>query len=182
MAVFLLAESSSRVIIPIISSNVELVFSGSAKGGNYMDIGLIVDRYQTAISNINRSVNVIIKQTIHTEMNTEQFSTLQYIERHRNCTNTEIAQAFAVGKSTVTAQLTKLYEKDFIQRTRNERDRRTVYLSTTPKGAELVKSIESKLYEEIGQNLDMFDQQEVLSFLSSLEKLSLLMAQKETAK
>ncbi len=137
-----------------------------------MEIRELVGRYQTAMNTVYRSVHTILKERIDSEVSIEQFSTLQYIHTHKNCTSTEIAQTFAIGKSTVTAQVNRLFDKKLIERIRDNNDRRNVYLHLTDKGVELVNDTEEKLYAAIGEHLASFDEQEILSFIQSLEKLA----------
>lgn len=140
-----------------------------------MELKALIDRHQNAMNTIYRNVNIILKEKIHSDITTDQFSTLQYIQKHQPCTSTEIAHGFGVGKSAVTAQITKLFDKGLIQRIRDEKDRRNVYLHVTDKGTSLVDYTENEVYGAIGQYLAHFDDQEVITFISSLEKLATLM-------
>lgn len=138
----------------------------------------LFDRYQQAMNTIYRSVNNILKEIVHSELSKDQFLILQYIHNNERCTSTQIASAFAVGKSSISAQVQHLFEQELIDRIRDKQDRRIVYLSVTKKGSLLVKQTEKDLYAEIGTSLEHFDIQEVLSFVQSLEKLAQIMKEK----
>lgn len=140
-----------------------------------MDIYTLIDRYQTAMNTIYRGVNSILKEKIHSDITIDQFSTLQYIRNHEKCTSTEIAHAFGVGKSAVTAQINRLADKDFIERNRDQSDRRNVYLHVTPIGLELVNYTEKEVYGVIGDQLAHFDKDEITLFIQSIEKLANVM-------
>ncbi|WP_229683229.1 MarR family winged helix-turn-helix transcriptional regulator [Virgibacillus oceani] len=135
----------------------------------------LINRYQDAMNRVYRNVNIIMKDKIHSDITTDQFSTLQYIQKHKQCTSTDIAHEFGVGKSAVTAQINRLYEKGLIERNRDESDRRNVYLHVTEKGIELVHYTEDEVYAAIGKNLTHFDDEEIQSFIRSLEKLASVM-------
>lgn len=143
-----------------------------------MELKELISRYQDAINSIYRGVNIILKEKIHSDITTDQFSTLQYILNHETCTSTDISQAFGIGKSAVTAQVNRLYDKGLIERHRDEKDRRNVYLHVTPKGIELVQFTEKELYNVLGEYLANFDHEEIRSFINSLEKLASLIGNK----
>src|SRR5699024_1954886 len=134
-----------------------------------------IERYQNAMNTIYRCVNNILKEKIHSDITTDQFSTLQYIHNNEQCTSTQIAHAFGIGKSAVTAQINRLFARELIERTRDIKDRRNIYLHVTKRGMELVNYTEEKLYDVIGVQLSHFNDDEILSFIDSLEKLAKVM-------
>lgn len=136
---------------------------------------MLIDRYQSAMNTIYRGVNNILKEKIHSDITTDQFSTLQYIRNNGKCTSTDIAHAFGVGKSAVTAQVNRLFDKDLIERNRDQSDRRNVYLHVTTNGLKQVDFIEKEMYEVIGEQLLHFDKEEITMFIHSLEKLANVM-------
>lgn len=127
------------------------------------------------MNTIYRGVNSILKEKIHSDITTDQFSTLQYIRNNQKCTSTEVANEFGVGKSAVTAQINRLFDKELIERNRDQADRRNVYLHVTPKGLELIDFTEKEVYAVIGDQLSHFDKEEVTMFIQSLEKLANVM-------
>jgi len=140
-----------------------------------MKIEYIVARYQSAFEDIQKSLNNIIKQTVGTDIKIELFSTLQFIVNRDYCTNTEIARAFEVGKSTITAQINRLDEQGLIEKHRNAKDRRTIYLSATPKGLALFETIKQEIFTLLEDRLAFVEDIEISTFLASLEKLSNLL-------
>ncbi|MEN1968573.1 SMC-Scp complex subunit ScpB [Lentibacillus sp. N15] len=140
-----------------------------------MKLKELVERYQGAMNTIYRGVNGILKEKIHSDITSDQFSTLQYIQNHENCTSTEIAHAFGIGKSAVTAQINRLFDKQLIERKRDDKDRRNVYLYVTAKGMELVAFTEQELYSVLGKQLAHFDEEEIQRVIRSLEKLAQIM-------
>lgn len=136
---------------------------------------MLIDRYQTAMNTIYRGVNSILKDKIHADITTDQFATLQYIRNNKKCTSTEIAHAFGVGKSAVTAQINRLFNKELLERNRDQSDRRNVYLYLTPKGLELVNFTEKEVYAVIGEQLADFEKEEITMFIQSIEKLANVM-------
>lgn len=145
------------------------------KGAYALELKVLIDRYQDAMNTVSRSVNAMLKDKVHSDITTDQFSTLHYIHTHESSTSTEIAQAFGVGKSAVTAQINRLFDKGLIDRNRDEKDRRIVYLFVTKKGIELVNYTEDKLHKVLGAHLSHFEKDEIHTFIEALEKLAKIM-------
>lgn len=140
-----------------------------------MELHELVNRYQLAMNTVYRGVNMLMKDKISPEITTDQFPTLQYIASHENCTSTEIAITFGIGKSAVTAQINRMFEKGFLSRTRDSNDRRIVYLRATDAGKLLVAETEKILYQCLAPVLCNFAEADIQYFLQLLEHLADLM-------
>lgn len=140
-----------------------------------MDLKGLVNRYQTAMNAVSRGVNQIFKEKNDLDITADQFTTLQYIRKNQPCTSTEIAQKFGVGKSAVTAQINKLFDKGCIERNRDPNDRRIVYLTVTTAGIDIVESLEAQLYEKLGKQLSHFSREDIEKFIGLLEELAGMM-------
>jgi len=142
-----------------------------------MDLELkeLIDRYQYAMNTVYRSVNAILKDKVHSDITTDQFSTLHHILHHEHTTSTDISTIFGIGKSAVTAQINKLHDKGLINRERDQDDRRIVYLHVTDRGRDFVDYTEKELYNVLGTYLSNFDKKEIRVFIESLEKLAAIM-------
>lgn len=137
-----------------------------------MDFTLVAERYQEAMRTIGSNINRIIRETTQAEIKRELFFTLQYIFHQGQTTNTEIARHFEVGKSTITAQMNRLENQGLIIKTGNTKDKRTIYLAATEDGSALVRRVEQKIIDLIEEKLNNCHQDEILQFLSQLEKFA----------
>lgn len=140
-----------------------------------MDIGNIrelIDRYEEASLTVNRTLNAFVREHIRHGLTIDQFSTLRYIKKNTNCTSSELADVFCVGKSAITAIITRLVDKHYIRRVRDQKDRRVVYLSLTEEGEDIYHWVEGKINEKIGLYLNSFNESEIESFIQSYEKLA----------
>ncbi|HEY4600047.1 MAG TPA: MarR family transcriptional regulator [Cerasibacillus sp.] len=140
-----------------------------------MNFKELASRYQIAISAVYRKINQIMKEKVHEDITTDQFSTLQYVLQNQPCTSTEIANAFGIGKSAVTNQVNRLYKKGLIHRIRDESDRRNIYLKVTDEGKELVNFTETEIVRAFTPLLSQFEDDEIKGFIQSLERLARLM-------
>ncbi|MEN2767777.1 MarR family winged helix-turn-helix transcriptional regulator [Ornithinibacillus xuwenensis] len=140
-----------------------------------MQMKELIERYQTAMNQVYRRVNILLKEKIHSDITSDQFATLHYITKNEKCTSTDIANEFGVGKSAVTAQINRLFDKGLIERDRDDNDRRVIYLHVTDKGIDFVEFTEKALFSELEKYLTNFDQEEIYTFIHSLEKLAKVM-------
>lgn len=73
--------------------------------------------------------------------------------------------------------ITRMWEKGLIQRTRDENDRRVVYLTLTEKGNELYVKAEEKIHNLVESLINRFDQAEIQQFIETFEKLDKVLSQ-----
>lgn len=139
----------------------------------------IIDRYKTASFNVNRIVNAMIRELMPENLTEEQHSVLQYMKARGACTSSELADFFFVGKSSITAIVTRLADKGLIQRLPDARDRRVTFLSLTGVGERLVEEMEEKIEELLMKYMIHFDDQEAKTFIETFEKLENILIQEE---
>lgn len=148
-----------------------------------MDIESIINRYIDISFSMNKCGESLINSQIGGVLTYDQHYTLRYIYKQQSCTSTELAEVFDVKKSAITAIITRLWEKGLIERTRDESDRRIVYLSLTAKGKELYEKVEERIYKLVESLIGRFDYEEIKQFMDSYAKLNqVLMENKETFK
>ncbi|HLQ74325.1 MAG TPA: MarR family transcriptional regulator [Bacillota bacterium] len=114
----------------------------------------------------------MLKQHVHEDITTEQFTFLQFIHEEQTVTASEIAQVFGVGRSAITAVVNRLEQKELIVRKRNETDRRIVHISLTRKGKKVVLATEEEINRFINEQLAHFNVEDIEKFLLALEQLS----------
>ncbi len=117
----------------------------------------------------------MMKKHVHPDITTDQFIVLQHISQHNKVTTTQISQALGVGKSSITALINRLAERNMIERERNKKDRRIVYLQLTDEGVHAVQKTEKAIHRYLEDKLTHFTMDDIEGFLLSIEKLSKLM-------
>jgi DNA-binding MarR family transcriptional regulator len=65
-----------------------------------------------------------------------------------------------------------MVDRELIKRTRDEEDRRVVYLTLTDAGTELFEKMEEKISYLVESFITKFDEKEIQNFLQIFEKLS----------
>ncbi|WP_210365279.1 MarR family transcriptional regulator [Bacillus sp. REN3] len=132
----------------------------------------LVDHYINLSFSVNKIAEGLIKDQIGADLTNDQHYTLRYINKVGTCTSSELAEVFDVKKSAITAIITRMWEKGLIQRTRDENDRRVVYLTLTDKGKELFFKTEERIHALVESLIARFDQTEIVQFLNTYEKLN----------
>lgn len=140
----------------------------------------LVDQYINLTFSIEKNTAQLVKCQIGSDLTNDQHYILRYINRKEECTSSELAEVFHVKKSAITAMIERLWKKGFIQRTRDENDRRVVYLTLTAVGQELFHETELGINQLVGSLIKQFDQEEIETFMKTYEKLNrIILATKE---
>jgi DNA-binding MarR family transcriptional regulator len=139
---------------------------------NDLSIKKLVDQYIEINFSIEKTAEQLIKGQMSGDLTSDQHYMLRHINNVQVCTSTELAEIFQVKKSAITAIITRLWEKGLIQRTRDEKDRRVIYLTLTDTGKALFEETESRIHQLVGSFIKQFDQDEIEYFMKTYEKLN----------
>jgi DNA-binding MarR family transcriptional regulator len=93
-----------------------------------------------------------------------------------------MAEYLCVGKSAVTAIVTRLVDKGLVGRKPDERDRRIIGLYLTPEGIRVVKECKAAIERMLTGYIGQFEDGEALGFIETYEKLAAVMAEDERRK
>ncbi|MDU2242582.1 MAG: MarR family transcriptional regulator, partial [Paenibacillus sp.] len=78
--------------------------------------------------------------------------------------------------------ITRMVDKGFLHRTRNEEDRRVVYLTMTEQGRHNYDVVQEQIMNTVSTYLVHFDADEVEGFISAFEKLARLIGEGSSGK
>ncbi|MBI0577625.1 MarR family transcriptional regulator [Neobacillus cucumis] len=143
----------------------------------YKNIQELVDRYITLSFSVNKKGESLVKEQISSDLTSDQHYMLRYINKAGTCTSSELAEVFEVKKSAITAIINRMWEKGLIQRTRDENDRRVVYLTLTEKGIDLFEQTEDRIYKLVESLITQFDETEIKQFLNTYEKINRILSE-----
>lgn len=137
-----------------------------------MDIHELVDRYIELTHEVWKRGEALTKEEIGEEVTNDQHYLLRYIYRRQRCTTTELAEAFSVQKSAITAIMNRLVEKNMIERVQDKNDRRVLYLTLTKEGRTLFEKTEARVFNLVESIIQQFGQEEIETFIRTYEKLA----------
>ncbi|WHY79613.1 MarR family transcriptional regulator [Neobacillus sp. WH10] len=139
----------------------------------------LIDRYTTVSFQVHKKAESLIKGQIGDDLTNDQHYVLRYISQSGECTSSELADAFEVNKSAITAIINRMADKGLIKRTRDENDRRVVYLTLTEEGKTLYHNCQEKIQFLVESIITQFEESEIRNFINTFEKLAGILANKE---
>ena len=83
----------------------------------------------------------------------------------------ELADAFAVGRPTMSKTISTLESRGWVDRSRDEGDRRIVRVGVTAEGREIVRRARLHLVDRLAQALDTLDDEQRATLAEGLEAL-----------
>jgi DNA-binding MarR family transcriptional regulator len=132
----------------------------------------LIDRYVSVSFDVNKKAESLIKGQIEEDLTVDQHYIIRYIQNSKECTSSELAEAFDVNKSAITAIINRLADRGLIERTRDEKDRRVVYLTLSDKGTDLHHKTQEKIHLLVESFITQFDESEITAFINTYEKLA----------
>ncbi|MCG7409806.1 MarR family transcriptional regulator [Paenibacillus sp. ACRRX] len=137
----------------------------------------LIQRYMSAQSTVIKQLFQQLDSSTPNTMTPEQFQTICIIYDQGTCTPTYLADTLMVGKSSITAIVSRLADRGLVERSRDDSDRRQVYLSLTEAGQETYQHMSGKVHAIVSSYLVHFQEEEIESFISKFERLATLMAE-----
>lgn len=132
----------------------------------------LINRYVTVSFKVNKQAESLIKEQISADLTNDQHYILRYIYKAGKCTSSELADAFEVNKSAITAIINRMVERNMIIRTRDKEDRRVVYLTLSDEGNLLFDKTEDKICCLVKSIITKFELDEIQNFIKTYEKLA----------
>lgn len=135
----------------------------------------IITRYESTIFLVQRKLNALIREQSPDGVTLDQYSTLRYIRGRGQSTSSELADSLCVGRSSITAIINRLVDKELIRRLPDEKDRRVTYLELTEEGLRQCGEMEESIRDLMGTYIEDFEEIEARRFIETFEKLARIM-------
>ncbi|WP_434024788.1 MarR family transcriptional regulator [Neobacillus mesonae] len=132
----------------------------------------LINRYISISFQVHKKAESLIKCQIGNDLTNDQHYILRYIHQAGSCTSTELAEVFEVNKSAITAIINRMADRNLIDRTRDENDRRVVYLTLTKEGIELYQKAQEKIRLLVESIITQFEEPDITAFIDTYEKLA----------
>jgi DNA-binding MarR family transcriptional regulator len=143
------------------------------------NIDYLIERYLSVSFIVMRKAAALVKCELDEDMTNDQYYLLRYIKKKAKCTSTELASMFGVNKSAITAMTNRLVKKGLLQRTRDQNDRRVVYLTLTERGNEWITETEERIHKLVESFITKFSEEEIEAFIHTYEKLARILQEME---
>jgi len=100
-----------------------------------------------------------------------EFTVLRVLEDEKTLRVSDVARRLNSTNSYVTLTSEKLVKKGYLIRERNDQDRRTVYLTLTDEGYNLVKKMDEIVYDYFNKVFGDISNEEMNQVISILQKV-----------
>lgn len=100
-----------------------------------------------------------------------QFIAGAFIQQNKSCTMSEIANVLGVSLSAITGIIDRMVKHGFVERMRDDMDRRLVRVQLTGKGTALIDQMNVHRYNDLRVVLEVLNEEDRLTFLSIIQKI-----------
>lgn len=100
-----------------------------------------------------------------------QLTLLRILVEHERCTMQALAEHLAVAPSTATAMIKRLLVQGYVERSHDQVNWRTVWVTTTESGRQAVNVFQQARLNSLRSRLDSLSEAERLSILAALPAL-----------
>ena len=129
-----------------------------------------------ALRRIIRAVDLHSRHLVHeVGLTWPQLATLRAAERLGACSIGALARAVHLGQPTVTGIVQRLERADYVKRSPHEQDGRSVNITITPTGRNLLKDAPSLLQDRFHTELAKLKDWERFQTLASLQRIAEMM-------
>jgi DNA-binding MarR family transcriptional regulator len=136
----------------------------------------IEDEIVAALRRIVRGIDQHSSHLVHeVGLTWPQLAMLRTVDRLGPCSISALARAVHVGQPTATGIVRRLERAAFVNRTPDEADRRSVRISVTPAGREILQRAPSLLQDRLRSELAKLKDWERLQTLASLKRIAEMM-------
>ena len=106
----------------------------------------------------------------------EEIYLLQFLRRRSPARMSHIAVEMGKPVSTATRLMDRLEKRQLVQREKGADDRRSIWVSLTPRGDATVRAVEDHTFDRVTANLERFSSAQVAAFVETARHLGRILA------
>jgi DNA-binding MarR family transcriptional regulator len=169
--------SRSGRLKQIASSAKYITEDPTCRGGKRLTNGLALeDQILVALRRITRAIDVRSRTLLQDHgLTSPQLATLNVIAQKQPVTAGGIAAEVHLGRATVTGILDRLQRRGLVERARGEQDRRSVNVSLTEPGRDILGAAPSMLQDQFLCELANLKEWERTQILATLQRIADMM-------
>lgn len=138
----------------------------------------LIRRYEEVYFFAQKKIATMLSEQVLEDMTLEQSMVLRYLFFNGKCMSSQLAEICGVNKSAITSKIDRLVAKGYVERIRDENDRRIVFLQITEKGHDMYENVQTKIEDFVGCYLQELEEEEVETFLNIYEKITKIIEKK----
>jgi DNA-binding MarR family transcriptional regulator len=129
-----------------------------------------------ALRRISRAIDLHSRALMqHHGLTAPQLAALQAVAEHQPVSVSGVARSIHLSLATLTGIFNRLEARGLVMRSRDGRDRRSVVVELTDRGAETLESAPSLLQDRFRRELARLEQWEQTQLLASLQHIAAMM-------
>lgn len=132
----------------------------------------LFSRFEELFWQVTRSMGQVWKKIFDEHFPGSQSHLVFMLEQRGSMRMSELANALQLTAGAVTSASDKLIDRGYVKRTRDEIDRRVVYLEITDKGRETMTELRSQGRQTMKAVFAHLSEEELQQFIDSFEKAS----------
>lgn len=148
----------------------------NGRSNNVRETDNWVDRFDVALRSVAQHLGAKIVLQAPFDLTPGQVFLLHLIEKEERCTISQLAEKMEVKPSAITVMLDRLENRHYIERFRDQKDRRVVIVQLTEPGLDVLQKIWNLRKRVVGYCLQQLDSDERTIFLRAFEKLGRIAA------
>ncbi|GAA3394147.1 MarR family winged helix-turn-helix transcriptional regulator [Cryptosporangium minutisporangium] len=131
-----------------------------------------VERELSLLIRQARTLMVTSASKVHTGLELSAYATLRLLDTEGPLRASTIGERFALDKSTVSRQLSRLIDWGLVERTPDPSDGRAHLVAITPTGHERLMGVSQERKQEVRRMLERWDEKDVAEFGRLLEQFN----------
>lgn len=139
----------------------------------------LLERLEELAQQFMRRMHTKMEMSMIYGITGSQFFVLKRIRERKRLTVSEAAENLGVSLSAITALVDRLVKTGMVTRTRDENDRRLVWLEITPEGEEVLQSCVAGRKRIMEKYLGQLPEEDLVQLVNIYEKLFALIRQEE---
>ncbi|MCL6636463.1 MAG: MarR family transcriptional regulator [Alicyclobacillus sp.] len=128
-------------------------------------------RFQKALHRLNTQLGQWLTPALPEPLTPGQVLLLYAVQQSQACTVSSLAESMAVKPSAITVMLDRLEQHGFVERQRDQRDRRVVHVHLTAAGQAALRRVTALHADAVGRCLAQLGEQ-AEPFVQTLERLA----------
>ncbi|RKD21839.1 MarR family transcriptional regulator [Ammoniphilus oxalaticus] len=130
-----------------------------------------IEKLEQAFVTFMRHLGPKLSEDAESGLTGAQFYILHLLSQKEKFRVTEIANKMCVKTSAVTVMVERLHKNDWVARSRDEKDRRVVWIGLTDSGKEVLANAQKRRFKILAEYLQHLDPNELDHLLHIYEKL-----------
>jgi DNA-binding MarR family transcriptional regulator len=130
-------------------------------------------RFDLIIDNIFSLKPILTKKLVNPSQVTSEYSNgsiyiMIILEKYKSLSMSEIGKLLSIPRPNVTSMIDKMISMDIVERLRNEKDRRMIFIKLTDKGTDYINNFKKSMREKIKEKLMILTDEDLNQLYDSL--------------